>query len=387
MQTQRRNLMPAFAHRHIKELYPVFWQKGIEMVDAMEKSIKSLPDGKKVTVIGDWSRSVTLDIIGLAGMGHDFHCIRNPGNPLEKAFFTVLRQPLAFARLIVLISFFVNPAVLDYLPLKQTKVTKKATETLRSFAREIIMKKKMELQAADPTENLDIISIAIESGAFSDESLANQVLTFLAAGHETTSTTIQYAIYSLCRHPEVQTRLRDEIRSNLPSTRTNNGTPPVPITAAQIDSLPYLNAVCNEVLRYYPPAPVTMREAIRDTTLVDTFVPKGTVVAVSMELLNRDPVLWGPDADTFNPDRWMGPGRANTGGAANNYAFLTFFHGPRSCIGSGFARGEIACLLAVMVARLEFELEDPDKKLEVREGPAITPKDGVRVKAKVVEGW
>ena len=75
--------------------------------------------------------------------------------------------------------------------------------------------------------------------------------------------------------------------------------------------------------------------------------------------INRDPAHWGPDAGIFNPDRWMGPGRAGSGGASSNFAFMTFFHGPRSCIGESFARTEMACLLAVLVGRFEMELEDP----------------------------
>ncbi|WEW58119.1 hypothetical protein PRK78_003586 [Emydomyces testavorans] len=385
---QRKNLNPAFSYRHIKELYPVFWEKSIELVQAIEKTVQFLPDGKKIIAVGDWARPATLDIIGLAGMGYNFNCIHDSNNLLQREFWKLLSRPPLFSRLLVFLSLFIYPDLVDYLPLKHTRNAQEASDRIRSFARQLIQERKQKLKTDKRNDNIDIISIALESGGFSDESLVDQVMTFLAAGHETTSTAIQYVIYALCQHPDMQSRLRSEIRSNLPSIIMNtNGAPPTPITAAQIDSLPYLNAVCNEVLRYYPPAPFTVRQAARDTTLLNTFIPKGTVLSISMPAVNRNPELWGPDAETFNPDRWLGPGRANTGGAESNYAFLTFLHGPRSCIGSAFAKGELACVVAAMVGRFEFELEKPDEELEILEGLTIAPKHGVRVKVKVVEGW
>jgi len=86
------------------------------------------------------------------------------------------------------------------------------------------------------------------------------------------------------------------------------------------------------------------------------------------------------------PERWMGAGRANSGGAESNYAFMTFLHGPRSCIGQGFAKAEFACLLAAWVAGFETELEVEGQVLEV-EGGRVTsrPKGGLRVRVTPVE--
>ena len=78
-------------------------------------------------------------------------------------------------------------------------------------------------------------------------------------------------------------------------------------------------------------------------------------------------------------DRWMGPGRANTGGATSNYAFLTFLHGPRSCIGQQFSKAEFACLLAGWVQAFDTVLEDPNMKIEVQSGITSRPKGGLPV--------
>ena len=97
--------------------------------------------------------------------------------------------------------------------------------------------------------------------------------------------------------------------------------------------------------------------------------------------------LWGDDAAEFNPDRWTGPGRANNGGGESNYSFMTFLHGPRSCIGQAFARAEFACLLAGLVGRFEMELEEPDREIEIQTGITTRIKGGLRVRMREVQGW
>lgn len=198
-----------------------------------------------------------------------------------------------------------------------------------------------------------------------------------------------WAVYMLCLNPDVQTRLRKEIREKLPSVDRDTD-----ITSQEIDHMPYLNAVCNEVLRYYAPVPLTLRQAALDTTICGQHVPKGTRIMIFPWAINKSESLWGPDARKFNPERWM-PSESNpqsaSGGATSNYAFLTFLHGPRSCIGQGFAKSEFACLLAAWIGRFEFELKDKseldEKNMHIRGGVTARPAQGLHVKAKVVEGW
>lgn len=208
-------------------------------------------------------------------------------------------------------------------------------------------------------------------------------MTFLAAGHETTATTMTWAMYALCKHSEIQSRLREEIRSNLPPV----GDDTISITAEQLDKLYYLFAVCNETLRLYSPVPITMREATKSTTILNHYVPKGTHIIFALSAVNKSTAVWGPDAAEFKPERWLGQGRANTGGSSSNYAFMTFLHGPRSCIGQAFAKAEFACLLAAMIGRFEWELEDPDWKPDIKGGVTAKPKGGLHVRMKPLEGW
>jgi cytochrome P450 len=157
------------------------------------------------------------------------------------------------------------------------------------------------------------------------------------------------------------------------------------ITSSDIDGLTYLNAVCNEVLRLYPPIALTVREAVRDTTILDQMIPKGTSIIIAPWAPNASKALWGLNAADFDPSRWIGTGKANTGSAESNYSFLTFLHGPRSCIGQAFAKAELACLLAVWIGTFEAALSDPDFVPEIRGGISAKPRGGLDVIFKRVD--
>ena len=211
-------------------------------------------------------------------------------------------------------------------------------------------------------------------------------------------------------HPTYQNTLRNEIRAQLPSPSSSFDPTNSP-TAADIDALPFLTAVCNETLRLYPTVPVTIREAIRPTTIPckdpsdpeATFiqlVPHGARVLISPWAVNRSPHIWGADAGEFQPERWlskgagaqMGDSSLGLGGAidgipSSNYAFLTFLHGARSCIGQGFARAELKTLAAAMVGRFEIALADGVREVEPAGVITTKPKGGMRLRLKVIEGW
>jgi cytochrome P450 len=393
---QRRMLMPAFSYRHIKNLYPIFWAKGREVTDKMtalvenqhanDNSITEKPDSQEgeVVDIGNWASRATLDIIGVAGMGHDFNAIQDPSSELNQCYRRVFQGGGGGGRWIFLLSLVIPFIILTSLPLKRNIEIKEARALIRRVCHDLITEKKAKLATGKSTDK-DILSVALESGGFTDENLIDQVMTFLAAGHETTASAMIWACYLLCKHPEIQTKLRNEIRANLPPLSDASTTP----TADNVDKLSYLHAVCNEVLRFIPSVPLTMRVAAKNSTILSHPIPKGTTIIISPWAINRSPELWGEDVDEFKPERWLADdGHANnTGGADSNYSFLTFLHGPRSCIGQRFAQAEFACLIATWVGKFEMELVDKDFVPEIIGGITAKPKGGLQVRLKIVEGW
>lgn len=396
---QRRKLLPAFAFRHIKDLHPMFWTKSQEVVRAMTRHIvenaESGPteQGENTAIIemSSWSSRVALDIIGIAGLGQDFGAIHDPSNKLSQTY-KYLFTPSAQQRMLNLLSIFLGWFI-QVLPFQRNREMEESTRFIRATCAELIWEKKQKL-AQKELDNLDILSVAIGSGGFTDENLVDQLMTFLAAGHETTASATTWCMYLLAKHPQVQTRLRAEIRGVLqPISKADQYDSAA--SSIGIDRMPYLNAVINETLRYFSPVVMTLRVAIRDTTIQGQFVPKGTTVVVMPWAVNKSESMWGPDARLFNPDRWMpkyeGDRKGASGGATSKYAFISFLHGPRSCIGQGFARAELACLIACLVGRFSFELankEDADEaKLNLRGGIAARPAEGMYLRTTVVEGW
>lgn len=266
--------------------------------------------------------------------------------------------------------------------MKRNETFQAASELIRKTCYSLVQQEKSDLANKKEGTGKNILSVAIESGGFTDEGLVNQLMTFLIAGHETTASALCFAIYALCKHPEIQSRLRKEVRSSLPDPRS----PTSSISSNDIDSLPYLSAVCNEVLRLYSPTPVTARVSTQNTTIQGHYIPKNTTMFISSWATNANKDLWGEDATEFNPDRWLGEGQANKGGAESNYAFLTFLHGPRSCIAQNFAKAEFACLLAAWAGAFETRFANADYVMEIKTGLTPTPKD-LEVTVQVLEEW
>ncbi|KAK4495702.1 hypothetical protein PRZ48_012970 [Zasmidium cellare] len=339
---QRKALLPAFSFRHIKELYPLFWNKARESTEEIAKASKASGEPQKAY---EWASRTTLDIIGQSGLGYDFNATSNPDGKIVQNYRLIFdNEPPNFKWTIV--GIWAPLELIWYLRIPPLKYGKMIADSIRSFLTKRVQEKRVMLEK-DAASQIDIMSIAMKSGQFTDAQVVDQMMTFLAAGHETTASALTWAIYQLCNYPDIQTRLREEVLSSLPSIRDPNST----ITATQIESLPYLNAVCNEILRFIPSVPTTVRDALVDTTIQGQFIPKGTRLFLSPWAMNTSPTLWGPDAQDFNPDRWMALGMSNSGGSKNNFAFLTFLHGPRSCIGKDFAKAEFLVLLAAWVAR------------------------------------
>ncbi|OAR03135.1 hypothetical protein LLEC1_06589, partial [Akanthomyces lecanii] len=208
---QRRHMLPAFTFRHIKDLYPVFWDKSREVVQAMTKSVNS---GGDKLYVSHWASLATLDIIGLAAMGRDFSAVRDPENPLV-AQYTSVFEGQSILRVFLVLGLVLPQWLIEEIPLKKIREFRDASRTIRRVCQELIEEKRAKLQAqkADKTQqpDVDILSIALESGQFTDEGLQNQLMTFFAAGHETTSVSLTWAVYALCLNPAMQTRLRDEV--------------------------------------------------------------------------------------------------------------------------------------------------------------------------------
>jgi len=287
------------------------------------------------------------------------------------------------SRIVAILSLIFPAFLVQSLPLKRTRDVAHAASTIRRVTAQIIAAKKSALATSqEDAESKDILSVMLKSNAYTgsdgESSMRDQMMTFLAAGHETTATSMIWAIHtlSLPENRHIQSRLRAEIHAAFPSGA------PATITYDQLSSLKYLSHITSEVLRLYPPVGVTLRVAAEDTSLNGVFVPKGTSIVISPFAMNRSAALWGADAEEFRPERWA-CGEDGTATVESNYGFLTFLAGPRGCIGNVFAKVEFKCLLAAAIGKFEFE-QDGKRELVVKGSITAKPRGGMPVTVREV---
>jgi cytochrome P450 len=182
-------------------------------------------------------------------------------------------------------------------------------------------------------------------------------------------------MYVLSTRPELQEQLRQEIQEYIPGNLRDF---PTDTLADTLERLPLLNAIIQETLRLYPTIPFTSRLANKDTTVLGHYIPKGTPFLMSPWAINRSPDLWGPGAEEFKPERWITNGKPNNhGGAPSVYCVLTFLHGPRNCIGQGFAKAELRCLLAALATTFKWTLSMPVEDVIPFGVISVKPKNGM----------
>jgi cytochrome P450 len=221
--------------------------------------------------------------------------------------------------------------------------------TLEFFARaveEIIAARRTLLNSGAGAPN-DILTLLLraqdpETGkGMSEDDVRANVVTFIAAGHETTANALTWTLYLLSQSPEWRTRVEAEIDAAF-----DPGDP-----AGIGEALPTMKAVIEEALRLYPPAATLSREAIGPDTLAGRRIAAGTVVTVAPFVLHRHRLLW-VDPDAFDPGRFLGANRE----AIDRYAYIPFGAGPRVCIGMGFSMLEMQIVLGSLLRALRFEL-------------------------------
>jgi cytochrome P450 len=226
---------------------------------------------------------------------------------------------------------------------------------------------------ADPTRDAPLVHALmaatdpVTGARLSDRDICNDLLIFMLAGHDTTATALTYALWQLGHHPEVQDRVAAEVAEFAASEPT----------PADVPRLGYTRQVLDESLRLCPPAAGVGRMAIRDIAIDGYRVQAGSIVAVGIQAVHRDPTLW-EDPMVFDPDRFSPSASA----ARRRWQFVPFAGGPRSCIGEHFALLETTLALATIVASTEIRSLSDDFPVEV---PYTTVAKGpirVRVSAR-----
>ncbi len=209
------------------------------------------------------------------------------------------------------------------------------------------MHRLVEARRAKPSPQPDLLDLLLaardpETGRrMSDAEVVNNLLTFIAAGHETTAVALTWTLWLLAKDQAAQQRVFDEV-----TDIAGGGA----MTAAHVDRLSFCRQVISESMRLFPPAPGIGRQPNTAVTLAGMQISPHTRIHIPVFALHRNVRLWD-NPNAFDPDRFA----ADKVKTRSRYAFLPFGGGPRVCIGASFATIEAAVILAVLIRAFRFQ--------------------------------
>lgn len=380
---QRKALSPAFSTSAVRELVPVFFSKALLLTRLLASEAQRRGPAAPIEIL-EWLNRATLDIIALAGFGYEVDCLGNSKNPLRQAYSSLFAFDLSSRIIMGLrLIFPIFRLVPSQMNRSMANARKIVDEVSTDIEKREYRSERHHCACGAPESGLGK-DRATADDILSTDTIRQQIMTFLAAGHDTTATGVAWTLDQLSKQPEIQNKLREEIRISIPELSNLESTTDPCRLAFDVDRLPYLANVCRESLRYIPPIPYTLREAQSDVILDGYDIPKGTWIYVAANAINRLPAFWGtnPHPDIFDPDRWDHlPSEYTT----NSY--MTFLHGPRSCIGRKFAETEMKVLLCCLLSAFRFEqiTEFEDQELHKHWLLVLRPRDGINLKVTLVQ--
>lgn len=204
----------------------------------------------------------------------------------------------------------------------------------------------------------------------SDKQIAHNLMTFAAAGHETTAKALTWTLYLLARSPDWQQKVRDEVQ------RVVQGDP---IEAHHVDQLIVTAQVLKEAMRLYPPAPIMGRMTREPIDIAGHQLPAGALLIIPIYAIHRHRALW-MEPDAFDPTRFV----PELEKQQKRTQYMPFGFGPRTCIGMNFAMIEAIVLLAEMIRSAEFTCSEhlaPEPLSRV----TLRPRHGMPIAVRILE--
>ncbi|MFL1375906.1 bifunctional cytochrome P450/NADPH--P450 reductase [Nocardiopsis protaetiae] len=344
-------LLPAFSLGAMRGYHGTM----LDVARSLTASWDRAAAGEEVDVAADMTR-LTFDTIGRCGFGFDFDSF---GRPEPHPFIAALGRALAHAQK----HSFRLPGTGPLFA-----AADRAFHRDIAYMEEVVDEVVRSRRASGDTSTGDLLGRMLHTpdpatGRYLDDvNIRHQVITFLIAGHETTSGALSFALHHLVKHPEVLARARAEVDALWGDTdRPDPG-------HDDVGRLRYLRQVLNESLRLWPTAPAYAVEPLEDTVIGGRYrVAKGEGLLILTPGLHRDPG-WGDNVELFDPDRFS-PERESERPA---HLFKPFGSGERACIGRQFALHEAVLVLGLLVHRFRF-LDHARYELRVKETLTIKP--------------
>lgn len=354
-------LMQPFGNRAMQSYHP-------SMVDIAEQLVKKwerLNVDEEIDVVHDMT-ALTLDTIGLCGFDYRFNSFyRRDYHPFVESLVRSL-ETIMMTRGLPLEGLWMQ---------KRRKTLTEDVAFMNRMVDEIIAERRGNADATDGKKDmLAAMMTGVDRSTgeqLDDVNIRYQINTFLIAGHETTSGLLSCTIYALLKHPEILKKAYEEVDRVLgPDV---NARP----TYQQVTQLTYITQCLKEALRLWPPAPAYGIAPVDDETIGGKYkLKKNTFVTILVMALHRDPTVWGPNPDVFDPENFSREAEAKR--PIN--AWKPFGNGQRACIGRGFAMHEAALAIGMILQR--FKLIDIHRyQMHLKETLTVKP-DGFKIKVR-----
>ncbi|MER6608273.1 cytochrome P450 [Streptomyces sp. NPDC000927] len=346
-------LLPAFAANALRDYHPAMLKVARKLIAHWDRQA-----GRPVDVPGDMTR-LTLDTIGLCGFGYDFDSFgRDTPHPFIGSMVRALAHAQAKPQFI--------PG-LDFLYRSRNARNAADVAAMNGLVDEVVRRRRAagpdRTDGADDLLGLMLHARDKDTGEpLDDVNIRHQVITFLIAGHETTSGALSFALYYLLKHPAVLARAQEET-----AALWGEDADPDP-TYEDVGRLRYIRQVLNEGLRLWPTAPAFALEPLEDTVLGGRYpLRRGQSAVVLTPMLHRDPG-WGDNPELFDPSRFD-PERV---AERDPHLFKPFGNGERSCIGRQFALHEATLLLGLLIHRYRL-VDHSHYRLRIKETLTLKP--------------
>ncbi len=345
-QQRRRLIQPAFHHDQIATLVQIMTDATASMLERWRAEVQP---GRPLDIASEMMR-LTYEIIGKSLFSAD---LRTEVDAAEEAMTFLLEE--TYRRFGALVR------VPEIVPTPRNRRYRRAISTLDGIVYGLIEARRRETDHGHDLLSMLMQARDEETGeGLSDRELRDEMVTFLAAGHETTANALTWMWYLLSTHPEVARRLHVEL------ALVFGGRTP---TLHDVARLKYTTMVVKEAMRLYPPIWVMQRKVVSDDEIGNYHIPAGSEVTISPYVMHRHPAFWenplGFDPDRFSDERSAGRPR---------YAYLPFGGGPRLCIGHHFAMIE-AQIITAMVAQVYHLDLVPGWPVEPRPWISLRPRD------------
>ncbi|XP_065082885.1 cytochrome P450 4C1-like [Ochlerotatus camptorhynchus] len=371
----RKTLNPSLGPAILNSFIPIFNRKSALMTELLEQHV-----GKPERNFERDISKCTLDQIYLTAFGSDYRMQQSPEGDLSVELFEIYMKLMA-------VRFFTVWKYPEFI-YRMTKAYRKEQECLKIYHNinmklAIAMNFDEQLTKSNETTQTNedtgtrkpknylecLLKYICEDNPAAKDDVLQHIGMIIFAGNDTTAKTISFILLLIAMHPDIQDRCFQEIMQVCPGNDQS-------VSAEDIANLTYLDMVCKESMRLYPVAPIIARVTTGDVKLNDQHtIPANCNIIVGIYQIHRDPKIWGPNADMFDPDNFLPDNVAKR----HPYSFVPFSGGPRNCIGMRYAWLSMKIIIIHMLRKYRLKTSLTLDQLKISYGIMLNIANGCQL--------